>query len=61
MVSWNFQQKMSFNMNDIKKEVTKTYNQKLRVEMMNAMGSFLAYQYSSPPLCIFNGVFIQAV
>jgi hypothetical protein len=62
MVSWKFQQKkMSFNMNDIKKEVLEAYNQKLRVETMNATGGFLAYRYSSPPLCVLNGVFIQAL
>ncbi len=48
-------------MNDIKKQVTEAYNQKLRVETMNATGGFLTYQYSSPPLCVLNGVYIQAV
>jgi hypothetical protein len=40
----SFSKKMSFNMNDIKKEVTKAYNQKLRVETTNATGGFLAYR-----------------
>jgi hypothetical protein len=28
---------------------------------MNETGGFIVYKYSSPPLCILNGVFIQAL
>jgi hypothetical protein len=62
MVSWKFQQKkMAFNTNNVCKVVTDAYNKKLRVETMKETGRFTVYKYSSPPLCILNGVFIQAL
>jgi hypothetical protein len=62
MVSWKFQQKKTaFNTNDVRKVITDAYNEKLRVEMMNETGGFIVYMYSSPPLCILNGVFVQAL
>jgi hypothetical protein len=47
---------MSFNKNGVHKVITDTYNEKLRVETMNKTGGFIVYKYSSPPICILNGV-----